>query len=483
MADSFHILLFVTGLYCLTILGAVLFSRYKKTGSILPGIDEFFLASRSLSPLVMIGTFVGTVFSAFFAIGFPGLVYTHGIGGIGFIIIADVMGVFLIMTYYKSLRAYAQENNLYSPIECLSKAYNNKIVGLLAAIVMIVFLCPFISIQLVGIGKFIEGITDGNINYFNGVGVMTIVVAVYLVFGGMRAVAYTDIVQSVAIFLGIFCGTFFVVYKYWGGISVFFNDALAHYPQHLSLPGPLGVHDFNMFVSMSVFSIALFFMPQLLVRGIMAKSDRHLNIMGLGFLAAVTLAVVPGIFVGLIGVLQNGTDAESNQIVGIVFSHVKDAGMMGAFFTGLLLIGVFGASMSTADSFLLSVGQLFTRDVISPFKTVSAQSEVFLCRLIMVVILASAFFIGLNPPQLMADLAVYSIAGATALVPTYLGYQWHRRSSTASIVSIVLGTLTLAALVITKTKLFGLHEGFISLLVASVSYIGMCYVVNTRHSS
>ena len=475
MTGSFLLILSITGLYFLIILGTVLFIRFRKTGSILPGLDEFFLASRDLSPVVMAGTFVGTVFSAFFAIGFPGLIYTHGIAGVGFIILADVMGVFFVMTYYKSLRAYALEHKLYSPIECLSKAYNNKWLGLTAAAIMIFFICPYIAIQLVGIGKFIEGLSDGEIGYIASVGSMVVIIAIYLIFGGMRAVAYTDIVQALAIFLGIFCGTAFMIYTGWGSLSAFFEDALARAPEYLSLPGPKGVHTFNLFFSMSLFSVALFFMPQLLMRGIMAKSDRHLDIMGLGFLIAVMLAVIPGILVGIGGFLQHGAEMESNQIVGVVFSSIMEAGWIGAFFTGLLLIGLFGASMSTADSFLLSVGQLFTRDVIQPFREVSEQRQVLFSRIIMVVVLTGAFLIGLNPPELMANLAVYSIAGATVLVPTYLGFQWKKRSSAAAITSMILGIATLAVLAITKTKLFGLHEGFIALMVAMALYIGLSY--------
>lgn len=475
------ILAFCAG-YFLLILLIILWARYKKTGRITSGLDEFFLAGRNISSFVLMATMVGSVLSAFFAIGIPGFLYANGLGGGGFIILGDMVGIYFILTFYKKLRAYAVQTNSFSPIECLTKSYNSKALGVLCCILMLFFIAPFLSLQLVGIGKFIEGFTGGDIGYVNGVGVMMSVVALYLIFGGMRAVAYTDVIQALAIFIGVFGGMFFFLHANWGSIGGVFEQAMIQAPSHMSLPGPNGTYSGAFFFSVSVLTVGLFFMPQLLTRGLMARDDKQIDFMCIGFLVAVLVGYIPIFVFGIGGFLLYGSEGvESNQVMGFVFQDLASVSLIGAIFASIALIGLIGAAMSTADSILLSIGQIFTRDIVRPFIEISHGLQILLARTIMVVVLSGAFVIGLNPPQLIGELGVYAASATCILLPTYVGFLWHRRNAFGAMISICIGTASLIGLALTNTRIFGLHEGFISLVITTCIYVVMCYIFSSKN--
>ncbi len=473
MKDELIIILSVTAAYFLIVLAAIMYARVKSTGSIVPGLSEYFLAGRNINSFVLICTYIGSLFSAFFALGSPGFIYTHGLGGGIFITAADLFGIVFMVSFYKTLRAYSIEHDIYSPIECMSHAYGSRVLGLICAIMMMFFLSPYISMQLVGMGKFLEGLTDGDIGYVSGVGTMMGIVALYLIFGGMRAVAYTDFVQTLAIFIGIFGSVTFFIIHYWGSLPNMMNELAQKSPEHLTLPGPEGMYDWRTWIAVSIFPLATFFQPHLLTRAMMARDNKQIDWMAYGLLIALIIGMVPIFLFGLGGVLLFGEGMESNQVVGQLFKMISAISLLGLIFTGFMLVGALGAAMSTADSLLLSIGQIFTRDVALPYIKISKNMQVVFAKVIMLSVLVGAFLIGLRPPDLMGELALYSSSATCILVPTFLGFSHKHRSTLAAFLSIVIGSLTLATLAITEIKLLGFHEGFVTLVVSSLVYIAV----------
>ena len=210
----FNIILGLTACYFLVILGLVLYARIKSTKSLLPGLNEFFLAGKDLPPLVLTFTYIGSLFSTFTVLGLSGLVYANGIGGVLFILLADAIGIAILFWVGKKMRRFAEGKRIFSPLEIISHNYQSRHLGLFMACVFVVFIMPYISLQLVGVGAFINSYTNGHITYTSGVGSMMLVVLLYLFLGGMRAVAYTDFVQIFASFIGLAAGSVAFIFPF-----------------------------------------------------------------------------------------------------------------------------------------------------------------------------------------------------------------------------------------------------------------------------
>ena len=367
--------------------------------------------------------------------------------------------------------------DFFSPLECISHAYGSKILGILMAVIFMVTLVPYISLQLVGTGKLLEGLSGGEIGYLNGVGFMMAIVAVYLILGGMRAVAYTDVVQGIAILLGLSVGAYLFIDMNWGSPGDLFTAVHAHKPEMLTLPGPSGFYTPEMFASYCLLFGMIMFQPQLMNRMLMARDKKQIHAVGYSVLGAAAIFYILPAFFGLGAAVLYPDLTESNQVMGQVFRTISAAGLIGLIATGLILIGTVGAAMSTADSMLLAIGQILTRDVVRPFKRTPHSVQVVMSRVVMVLALIAAFVIGMNPPRLMIDLALGSVAWAAVMAPAMVGFLWPRRNAYAALASIVIGGGALATMTFMKIKPFGYHEGFICMLIAALIYVGGSYLL------
>jgi len=478
--QHFTIILGLTACYFAVILGFVLYARVKSSGNILPGLNEFFLAGKNLSPLVLTFTYMGSLMSTFTVIGMPGLVYTHGIGGTLFF--ALLIGIGLSLFYYvgKKLRRATEGKRIFSPIEVISLSYNSRKLGFFIAIIFAIFLMPYISLQLVGVGAFINAYTDGAINYTVGVGSMMLIVFIYLFLGGMRAVAYTDFVQISASLIGLTLGLFLFMQHFDLSFFSLFEKVRAVSPDHLSLPGPKGAYTWPFLLTLSIVTAGILIQPHLLTRAMIAKDDHQFNFMMIGTVMGYILAALLGLYFGLNALLVYGADLKPNFMMGHVFKQLGTLGIFGLIISALMLMGALGAAMSTADSLLISIGQITTRDMVRPFFNITPKRQVILSKGIMIGVLIAAFIVGLKPPQFMTDLAVYSAAGSALMLPTILSFTWKRRSTLAAFLSISIGLVALIGAVFYKsqggTMPYGVHIATIPVLISFILYYGASFL-------
>jgi SSS family solute:Na+ symporter len=373
------------------------------------------------------------------------------------------------------LRQYAEEFDLLSPIGILRHSYGSVFLGVLVTFIFIGFLSPYLSLQLVGLGKLLEVISDGAISYTMGVGGVLCVVLIYVLFGGMRAVAYTDAVQAVLIFVGMAVACFLLLHSYWDGFGHFVSELQAKNLEHLTLPGPQHFYTDITFANYVIFTMGIFFLPHLITRFMMAKNDEQVRRTIASTALVTCFAYIPGLLFGLMAVLLHPGLEQSNVVGGLIFNDLAALGVLGSLAAMMLLIGVLGASMSTADSILLSIAQMVTRDVVRPIWGIGKKAQVYLARGVMFLLLILAFWMGMEPPRLMIDLALYSAKGAGILIPLYLAIRWKKRSAIAAILAVMVATPTLLYLGLNKIAPLGIDGSIWAWFVSyAIFYGGSC---------
>ena len=476
---NLYIILGLTALYFFIILAFVVYARFKETKQLVPGLAEFFLAKKDLHPLVLAGTFAASYFSTWSILGLPGMIYKQGIGALYFVFVLDVVGLIAIFWIGPKLRRYAEKKRIFSPVEILSGSYDSRLLGFVIALLFTVFLMPYISLQLVGIGSFLSAYSGGELSYLTGVGSMMAVVLIYLFLGGMRAVAYTDIIQLIAILIGLCLGMFYLFDLYDVSYGGLLNETVAETDHILSLPGPLGTWTWPMIISAGLVSVGIMFQPHLLTRCMMASKERDIKI--LVFSTAISRLVISVFSIGIamVALKVMGASLGANDMMGAVFEVMASSGMIGLILSGLMLMGALGAAMSTADSLLISIGQVATRDMIRPYLRMTPKRQILLSKAIMLFVLAVAFVAGLNPPKIMVDLGVYSGAGCGLIIPTVLCFKWRHRSKLAAFSSIGVGVIALLGFAVYKfvvgSPFLGVHPGFIPVILSFLVYFFICF--------
>ena len=219
------------------------------------------------------------------------------------------MGVFLaFIVYGKRTRKMGHNLGAMTFPELLGKRFDSKFVQYFSGLVIFFGMPMYASVVLIGAARFIE--TTLAIKFDLALLIYTIIIAVYVIWGGLKGVMYTDALQGTIMFIGM---TILLVmtYAHLGGITAA-HQALTNIasmvPQNLAAQGHTGWTSMPTFgsawwwtmVSTIVMGVGIgvLAMPQLVIRFMTVKSDRELNrgvlIGGIFLLAMTGVAYVVG---------------------------------------------------------------------------------------------------------------------------------------------------------------------------------------------
>jgi solute:Na+ symporter, SSS family len=200
---------------CSTILFIIFYGMWKSRG--IKNIDGFLLADRQL-PWYHVGLSVmATQASAITFLSAPGQGYSDGMQFVQMYFGLPLAMIVLCVTFIPVFHKL----NVYTAYEYLEKRFDNKTRSLTAGLFLlqrgistgITIYAPALIISL---------ILNVNINYtivFTG-----ILVILYTVYGGTKAVSYTQVLQMSVIFIGLFLAAFMILYLLPENVG--FTDAL-----------------------------------------------------------------------------------------------------------------------------------------------------------------------------------------------------------------------------------------------------------------
>ena len=103
------------------------------------------------------------------------------------------------MLFAPRLVLLARCENFITPGDFISYRFKSRLLTLISTLLMIYALCNYTLAQLKAMGAAVEGITDGAVPSAYGIIALAIIMVIYETLGGMRSVAWTDVLQGVVI--------------------------------------------------------------------------------------------------------------------------------------------------------------------------------------------------------------------------------------------------------------------------------------------
>ena len=323
-----------------------------------------------------------------------------------------------------------------------------------------------------------------HIDFFWAMLIAALVVLVYTFAGGLFSSAYTDIFQ---IYLAI--GAFWAAFIFFaGGFSgVDFGAILGNAPpSYLDLSGLTDMGNGALVNWAGILAlglgdiVALDFMERVFAAKD-GKTARRGAFMGGGLTA---LTIIPTSMMGIVALyfLPNLTDPFT-AYPDLAINHVP-------FAIGVaLLMGVLGASMSTANGGLLAISSVMSRNIIQRdilrkwFKKPGMEDKKLLrtTRIFTIPMMAAAFILGYLLPQPGVYLILaFDIVFAGAWAPLTLGLFWKKSNWYAAITSLILGSgLRLLLFFTTPPELAGL-DTMIPPIVSFVAFIIVALVTQKK---
>jgi len=441
----------VVGAYLAVLLGIgfVARRRARKTA------DDYFVASRTLPPWVLFLTMAATNFSAFTVFGVSGAGWR--IGYAFYPIMAFGTG-FMALTFYfigQPVWQLGKEKGLLTPPELVFDRLGSPTLRLLFLGVMAAFTLPYLAMQPMAAGYALEELLG--IPYFAGAALITGVMLLYTLFGGMRGVAWTDVFQG-GMLIVLLLVALVLVAAPLGGLPAANQSAALRWPDLFSRPGMGGAFPAGIWLGyMLLWFFADPMFPQLFQRFYAARGKRALRttmvmypvITGILFLLPVTIGVL-----GRLTFPELPAGEASDRILPL---------LLGKFAPGpleaLILTAALAALMSTLDSQLLTLSSMFTQDLVRPL-TGRLSSRKYIAsggassgldsplagKLFVVVLALAGLGIAWRPPGTFLEIATEAFTGLAVLFPTVVAaLYWPRVTAKGAIASILVGEGLVAA--------------------------------------
>jgi Na+/proline symporter len=396
------------------------------------------VAGKSL-PLMFVGTMLAAQsIDGNSSLGNVGLVFEFGFWAGAAIPIG--LGSCLLLTglfYGKKLNKMAM---LTLP-DFYFRRFGNGAEGISGILMMISFIV-LVAGNFAASGFILEAVFG--IDFFWGMIIAAVLVLVYTFAGGLFASAYTNIFQ-VYLAIGAFWAAFIFVAAGYTGVD--FGEVLsATPPEYLDLSGLYDVANGALVNWAGIMALAVGDIVALdFMERVFAAKDPKTAQRGAFMGAGLTfLTVIPTSMIGIFVLFMLPT-LEDPFLAYPTFAlnHVP-------FAIGVaLLMGVLGASMSTASGGLLAISSVMSRNIIHRDIRQSILTRpgmkdhklLITTRIFMVPMMAGAFILGYLIPQPGVYLILaFDIVFAGAWGPLTFGLFWKKANMPAALTSLIVGS-------------------------------------------
>ena len=426
---------FVIFVYLIIVLGIGMLSHrmFRGTG------EDYFVASRSIGPFLLLMSLFGTNMTAFAILGASGEAYHTGIGVFGLMASSSALVIPLVF-YFVGTRLWSlgKKYGYLTQVQFFRDRWHSDGVGLALFAVLIALVIPYLLIGVMGGGITLNQITDGQIPTWIGGLLVCVIVFIYVTYSGARGTAWVNTFQTL-VFMTLGGVAFAVIVNKYGGLASALEQVREVRPNLLIFGENIKPLKLLTFMCIPL-SAGMF--PHIFMHWLTAKNARSFRYPVIFYPVCIAVVWIPSVLLGMMGVLDfpdlQGPAANS-VLVQMVARHAP------GFLGGLLGAGVFAAIMSSLDSQSLSIGTMFTQDIVRHYgfhDKMSESQQVLFGRLFVTAILALTFFLSLITQRSIFKLAVWSFSGYAALFPVILAALFWKRSTkwgaAASILSVVL---------------------------------------------
>ena len=464
----------VLGVYLAVLLGLGWWAG-RGSGS----VAGYYVADKQLPSWVIAFSSNSTGESAWLLLGLTGMGYTIGIHAL-WIIFGEVLGVALAWTLVaKPFKAWTDRYDSITVPDYLEARFHDSshVIRWLSLIIIVSMVTAYTAAQLTAAGKAFASFLGTS--YVVGALIGAAVVLYYTIVGGFKAVAYSDLFQGI-LMLGGLLALPFVAMSAAGGWTATMTQLNATDPALLQPMGSYGMSIEGFVSAIGFIGIGLAFLgaPQLLSRFISARSRRDIHEGGLIAVLCIIVFDLGAVFGGMAGRVIFPVLDDPETILPMMTSS-----LMPALFTGIYLVIVLAAIMSTADSLLIMASATVVRDIVQRiYRPQETDRRLALYgRATTAAIGIVALLFALGEVRVIFWFVLFAWSGlACAFTPVVLcSLFWKRTTRAGAIVGMVGGFLTAIVWVLAlKPYTYDLYEMIPGFIVGFGLTIGVSLVTD-----
>ncbi len=423
--------------------------------------EDFMIAGKDTHPYIMALSYGATFISSAAIVGFGGVAAQYGMSILWLAFLNILIGVFFAFIFLgKRTRRMSHALGSLTFPEFLGKRFNSKFIQSFSGLVIFGAMPLYAAVVIIAAARFLE--SSLMINFSVGLLILALIITLYVFFGGIKGVMYTDALQGTIMLVAM---VFLLVFVYvmFGGVTnahTTLSNMSSLYPASAVAAGgtswtsfpTLGTPFWWYLVSSVLIGVGIGVLaqPSLIVRFMTVKSDKELN----------RSVIIGGIFIAimpttayLVGSLSNiyffenfgkiAVDFVGGNIDKIIPTFITIA--LPEWFVYLFLLSLIAAAMSTISAQLHTQGSAFGIDIYGALRKKSKQiDQVPVTRVgIVIAVILAVLMAFLLPGSVVAlGTSLFFEICAAAFLPVFIGaLYWKGITKPGAIAGIISGTI------------------------------------------
>lgn len=429
--------------------------------------ENYFLGGRRLGPWLTALSAEASDMSGWLLMGLPGIAYFTGASDAMWTAIGLAIGTYLNWLFVaKRLRKYSEvANNSITLPDFFSNRFHDKknILMTIAALIILLFFSIYVGSCFVTCGKLFA--TLFGLDYSTMMILGALIVFLYTFVGGYLSVCTTDLIQGsimicalVVVFVGSITAaggvdnTVAFLQSIPGFLSgtqiatpIVGEDGRQMVENGLPLFGEAGDYGIVTIISGLAWGLGYFGMPQVLVRFMSATHSSELRKSRRIATVWVVVSLASAVSIGLIGRAVIPTEFLTQATAENIFIVLSNM-ILPSFMCGLVVSGIFAASMSSSSSYLLISGSAVAENIYRGLikKDATDAQVMIVARLTLVVVFIFGIVIALDENSSIFQVVSYAWAGfGASFGPLMLmSLYWRRTTLQGAIAGMVTGAVS-----------------------------------------
>ncbi|AGB01358.1 sodium:solute symporter family protein [Methanoregula formicica] len=427
---------------------------YKKTKS----SEDYLVAGRCSHPVIIALSYGATFISTSAIIGFGGQAANLGMSLIWLTVLNIGVGILLAFVLFgKKTREIGHRLSAVTFPDLMCKIYKSPVLQYIAGFIIVVSMPLYTAAILIGGARFIEP-TLG-IEYTTSLILFAVITAVYVVFGGLIAVMYTDAFQGTIMLIGmtVLLALTLVVVGGWTNGATALTNMADLVPKALASQGMTGwttMPELGSPIWFTVITtlvlgvgIGVLAQPQLVVRFMTAKDNKSLNravLVGGPFILMMTgVAFTVGALSNVYFYQTSGKiaiDAAGGNVDAIMPLFINQA--MPEIFVVIFMLTLLSAAMSTLSALYHAMGTALICDLWGRGRECALSLKAHQAGIVIMMVLSTILAL-LMPISIIARATVMFMGlCACAFLPAFaVGVYAKAPSTKAALWSMVTGAV------------------------------------------
>lgn len=396
------------------IAGLGLFGRRRPSAS----LEEWTVGGRNFGSVVTWFLLAGDIFTTFTFLAVAGLAFSSGAAATYAI---PYLPLAFIGLYFIAPRVWrlGKEHGYLTQADFFAERYHSPLLGKLVALVGVVFMLPYLQLQITGLGLMVQLVTGSANSGHLCMVVATVLVVIFVLWAGIHGLAKTSYLKDGLMIFAMVVLIVAVPVHYVGGIRHVFHEIARHDPKMLTIHA--GPHDAIWWVTsvlISMTGVLFCTVPHTWPGMLAARSDAGLR-RNFTWLPLYQVVIIFPVIIGFTGALVLSRKTSSNGVL-LTLAH----GALPDWLTGVVAVAAAASAMIPAASMLIAISTAVAKNLL-PVR--SERGRLAINHVSLVAVAALALILGIARPNALANLLLLTFSGMSQLAPALVAALGRRR--------------------------------------------------------